>query len=320
MKYVIGVDLGGTYIKNAVLDRDGNILLKSKIETGEDASPEIIVEHIVEDIDNCIAKLQIKKEDIMGVGVGSPGVMDSREGIVYFSPNLPLWRNVPLKSMIRAKTGLPTVINNDANAAAFGEHWKGAGQGAANMLLYTLGTGIGGGVIINHKLYAGTEGYGGELGHITVDPNGYPCGCGNHGCLEALASVTSLLRRARQGIENGVDTSLTADLENNNLSGLTITNAARNGDTFAIELLAETGRALGIAAASMINVFNPEIILYGGGLSGAGDLILLPLINEAKKRSLHKPFQGVQIKLASLGNDAGFMGAAALLMESIGAL
>lgn len=314
MKYVIGVDLGGTFIKSAIFTQDGEIVVQSSVDTGDDHRPEVVVKRIADAVNANINEKNINKSHISGLGIGSPGPLNSKTGIVKFSPNIKGWRDVPLRDLLEKETGIKTKLYNDANAAAYGEFWKGAGKDVSTFVMFTLGTGIGGGLILNNKLYTGIDDYAGELGHMTVLPDGPLCGCGNYGCIEALASATAVVRRTIEGIEKGRETILKKDLAEGTLTCKAVYNAAVAGDKYAIEILAETGRYLGIVASWMVNALNPEMIVYSGGLSKAGPYLFDHIISEAKKRSLAAPFERVKICPAQLGYDAGLIGAAGLLL------
>jgi glucokinase len=310
-KRVIGVDLGGTFIKSAILDTDGNILERGKSHTGKKKTPDDVVTRICEDIMVLLDKQSLDKNDIIGVGLGSPGPLSSEKGLVYSTPNLPNWNNVPLQNMVAEKCGFPTRLFNDANAAAYGEFWKGAGSNSNTFLLFTLGTGVGGGIILNGKICRGIDGSAGELGHIAIDPNGETCGCGSKGCIETLASATAVVRIAKKRIEHGEKTSL----EPKELTAKKIFMAAVDGDLLSKEILATAGKNLGIVCGGLINILNPEIIAIGGGLSLAGELLFKEIREEAKRRSFELPYNRVKIVPASLGTDAGVIGAAGLLLS-----
>jgi glucokinase len=315
MNITVGIDIGGTFIKGALLDPKGRILSKDEFPTGSKRTPKDVIKRTTEAVSLLLQKSTIAKKNVLGVGIGCPGQISSQKGIVYNSPNMKNWENVPLQSEISKALSLPVEIFNDANAAAWGEFWLGSGKNASTFILCTLGTGIGGGIIIDKKLYLGPDECAGELGHITVVNNGPKCGCGNHGCIETIASASSIVKRAEKKIRRGARTTLTKEYEKNSLTAKSIYIAAKNGDAFSKELLNDTGKYLGIAAAGIINTLNPDIIAYGGGLSKAGKFLFSSLKEEAKRRSIKIAFKRVKIIKASLGNDAGFIGAAGLMLE-----
>ena len=312
MEYTAGIDLGGTYTKFAILDEKEKIISKDSWKTGKVKTPDKIVETITTNFNENIKKSKLKKTSIKGVGLGCPGPLNSKTGIVECAPNFDNWKDVPLKEMLSSALSLPVKLYNDANAAAYGEYFKGTGKDSTNFILFTLGTGVGGGIIINKKLYTGSHDVAGELGHITIVPDGPLCGCGNRGCLEALTSATAIVRYANEAISQGAQTSLKKASEKNTLTSKSIFEAAKDGDAFARGILSETGRYLGIAAATIINSLNPDVIAFSGGLSAAGSFLFDPLKNEAKKRSFKNSFERVKILPSELGNDAGVIGAAGL--------
>jgi len=227
MKYIIGIDLGGTFIKSAIIEKTGRIISRDKIDTGSNKNPEKIAARINKNIIQTARNNNIKLNNILCIGIGSPGTVRSKTGIVEYSPNFKSWKNVPFKKMIASKfKKCHTGLYNDANAAAYGEIWKGAGKYASNFILYTLGTGIGGGIILNGKLYTGSDEAAGELGHVTIIPDGPLCSCGNRGCLEALSSATAVVRRSIEGINRGAKTSLRKNFKEKTLTCKSVYNAA----------------------------------------------------------------------------------------------
>lgn len=310
---MLGIDLGGTDTKFGLVDSSGRLLAKAKFPTCAHLGFEAVIEQVAQNAQEVIAH-----QKVLGVGMGVPGPMNSAEGIVYEAPNLPGWENVPVRDRLQQLLGLPVVLHNDANAAAFGEFWAGAGQGCRNMVLFSLGTGVGGGLIIDGKLYTGPDDTAGELGHMTIDYNGRPCNCGSRGCLEAYASATAIRRIVREGLEAGVTTSLRIPAGEEETFGARIVyEAALNGDEFARRVLHDVGMALGVAAASVINVLNPERIIYSGALIGAGEFIFGPLRQYARARAFRRPAARAEILIAQLGADAGIIGAAGLAWDAL---
>jgi glucokinase len=236
---------------------------------------------------------------------------------VYETPNLTGWKNVQAQRILQEKLQLPVHLINDANAAAYGEWWVGAGREVDTMILYTLGTGVGGGIVINDELYTGPDDTAAELGHMIINFEGPKCACGNHGCIEAYAGATAIRREVKKAFEEGVQTKIQIpEGAEDDFGARVVYDAAMEGDQFAIDLFARMGHYLGIAAAAMINALNPEMICYGGGLSSAGDLIFEPLRKTALANSFETPGRRAKIVHAILGNDAGIIGAAALAMKS----
>jgi glucokinase len=298
----IGVDLGGTNVRAALVAADGRVLARARRETRAAEGVDATIGRIVGAIEEVRAGSRVA-----GVGIGSPGPLDSRRGVVISAPNLPGWVDVPLGDLVRSRVGLETIVENDANVAALGESWLGAGRGASSLLLLTLGTGIGGGIVAGGRVWRGHRGFAGEMGHTTFDPNGVVCGCGNRGCLEQYASATALVRRTREAIAAGRPTSLIAKPA---ITAAVVHAEALAGDALARELLAETGRILGVAIGSAANLLDPEVVVVAGGLAGAGDFLFGPLREEAKRRALPAVAASLEIVPAALGDDAGVLGAA----------
>ncbi|MBI1853151.1 MAG: ROK family protein, partial [Planctomycetes bacterium] len=244
---------------------------------------------------------------VAGVGIGSPGPLDSRRGIVLSAPNLTGWVNAPLGERVETAVRIPTIVENDANVAALAESWLGAGREASSVLLITLGTGIGGGIVLGGRIWRGHGGFAGEIGHTTYVVDGVACGCGNRGCLEQYASATALVRRTREAIASGRKTSLIAKPT---ITAAVVHEEAVAGDALCRDLLAETGRILGVAIGSVSNLLDPEVVVVAGGLVNAGDFLFAPMREEAKRRALPAVAATLTILPAALGDDAGALGAA----------
>ncbi len=266
-----------------------------------------------------LGKAGITPPQLVAAGVGAAGTSNPRNGVISYSPNLPGWGDVPLGDIMERELGVKTLISNDASAAAFGELCFGAGRGFSNIVYVTLGTGIGGGIIIDGRLYTGTSGAAGEVGHMIIDDKGPRCSCGNLGCWEALASGTALAREARQKIEEGAKTSLLDHARGSigRVTAETVHRAAREGDTLAGELIARAGYYLGVGCANLINIFNPELVIIGGGLANLGNRLLEPAIKAAEERALAAPGKAVRFAIARLGRDSGVLGAAALAFQGM---
>ena len=250
--------------------------------------------------------------DIVGIGIGTPGLVDMDKGIVYESPNIPHWHNIPLAEIYAKKFGIKTYLENDANSAALGEWWMGAGKGTKHLICLTLGTGIGGGIIIDGKVYHGRDGYAGELGHISLSFDGPKCGCGNKGCLEAYASALGIVRSTKELIKKNKK-SLIYKLIDGNLDKITpaiVTRAARKGDKLAKKIWSDTGYYLGSGIATIVNIFNPEMVVLTGGMTGAGNLLLKKMWETVRKRTYKCPVKGLKILIGKLPDNAGAMGAA----------
>ncbi|WP_010678117.1 ROK family glucokinase [Bacillus timonensis] len=310
---LIGIDLGGTTVKLAFITQAGDIVTKWEIPT--DKSGDKIIPDIAEAINAKITELKYTKEQFVGVGMGAPGPVNFEEGVVYKATNLG-WREMyPLKADLESNIGLPAVVDNDANVAAIGEMWKGAGEGAKNLLCVTLGTGVGGGLIANGDVIRGANGAGGEIGHITSIPEGGAlCGCGKTGCIETIASATGIARLAKEAIQGGNDSSIlrTKFEKTNDITSKDVFEAAEKGDKLAQEVIDNVTYHLGLALSHVANGLNPEKIVIGGGVSKAGDQLLLPLRKQFERFAFPRVAEAAEIAIARLGNDAGVIGAAYL--------
>lgn len=309
----IGVDLGGTTIKTGICDKDGNLLKTMESPTETEGGTERVIANIVASARRIIDQSEYAWEQVAGIGTGIPGFMDVEEGFMQFSANLPL-TNVPLKKILQEKLEKPIYMGNDANVAALGEAWSGAGKGVPIMVLYTLGTGVGGGIIINGQILVGATGMGGELGHMTVVPDleAIQCGCGRMGCLETVSSATGIIRMAKDAAERG-DRTLLADVAN--LTAKDVFDAARAGDETALRIINRAAYYLGKSMATLSVVINPHRFVVGGGVSNAGELILAPVREVFSRYAPLKSQEGVDIVAAALGNDAGVIGAAGLCVR-----
>ncbi|NOY65150.1 MAG: ROK family protein [Nitrospirae bacterium] len=299
----IGLDIGGTNLRVAQVTYRGEVLKRTRRETSQD-----IVKDIIESIDELIT------EDTVGIGIGIAGVVDSTSGVVKRSPNLSQAEGIDLKSILSDKYNLPIRIDNDANAATLGERFVGAGRRFEDFVMLTLGTGIGGGVVINGALLKTAS----ELGHITVEANGKKCLCPNSGCLEAYASGRAIVSDVIDQLEKGAD-SLLKDCCEGNIYKITpedVYNYALEGDTLARETLKNAGKYLGIGIASLVNIFSPQAVIIGGGLTGAWDILVREAIREANKRAFPELIENVEILPAQLADNAGVVGAASLVLYS----
>ncbi|WP_079516386.1 ROK family glucokinase [Rossellomorea marisflavi] len=315
-KWLVGVDLGGTTTKIAFLSTYGEILYKWEIPTDKSDSGKHIIAHIAKSIDAKLEQLDVKKEQLIGIGMGAPGPVEMRRGIIYEAINLGWSENTPLKDLIEMETGLPAVIDNDANCAALGEMWKGAGNGAKDLVCVTLGTGVGGGVITNGEIVHGIRGAGGEIGHITVVPKGgYSCNCGKTGCLETVASATGVVRVAREKLKSSTEDSVLRDLKV--IGSKQVFDAARTGDSLALKIVDQLAYYLGLSLANLGNAVNPEKIVIGGGVSKAGKTLLEPVMNYFKRFAFPKVQTSTTIDIATLENDAGVIGAAWLVKNAL---
>ncbi|HEY8541114.1 MAG TPA: ROK family protein [Pseudothermotoga sp.] len=308
--YVIGVDLGGTNFAVGLVDETGKIVARVQGKTKVDDGPKIVAERLAEAVKKVKGSVEV-----LAVGVGSPGSIDHNKGIVRFSPNFPGWHDFPLAEEIRERTDLETYVENDANAYALGEHTFGVGRGYDHLVCLTLGTGIGGGVITHGVLLRGSTGIGAELGHMNVLPNGPKCGCGSNGCLEALASATAIKRFVLEGYSRHADSSLFSQKRPDQITPKDVFEHAKIGDQFALSIFDMVVNALAVAVGSLINIFNPQLIVLGGGIANAGEFLLNPILERSKDYVLPTMLGTYQIKLSELGKDAGILGAASIVFE-----
>lgn len=310
--YRLGIDLGGTNIVAGVVDENYKIIATAKRKTNCPRPTEEIVDDMAAVALEAIEAAGLKREDIEAAGVGSPGSIDPDNGIVCYANNLGFY-NVPMAEMLKGRTGIDFYVENDANAAAYGEYVAGAGKGTNNFIMITLGTGVGGGIIVNGKIYSGSNYAGGELGHTVISIDGEMCTCGRQGCWEAYASATALIRQTKQAMIKYSD-SIMWKLCNNDINavnGITAFDAMRQGDAAGKYVVKKYINYIAVGIANNINIFQPEIICIGGGISKEGDNLLVPLRSfvegENYARNIDKK---AEIKTALLGNDAGIIGAA----------
>jgi len=309
-QYVFAVDLGGTTVKLGLFDPEGNVLDKWEIVTRKENGGELILPDIAESIKKKAEEKNIAKEEVLGVGIGVPGPVDSK-GTIYKAANLG-WGVFNVSEKLGELTGFPVKTGNDANVAALGEMWKGGGKGYSSIVAVTLGTGVGGGVIVEGKLIAGSTGAGGEIGHIHVEDNEtIPCGCGNKGCLEQYTSATGITRLANERLAKDDKPSI---LREGEVSAKTVFDAVKAGDELAIEVAEVFGMYLGKGLATVACVVNPEAFVIGGGVSKAGE-VLFDYIEKNYKAFVFHGARDAKFCLATLGNDAGIYGAAKLVLE-----
>jgi glucokinase len=314
-KYLVGVDLGGTNIVAGALAEDGSDVIALRSEpTRADQGADAVVDRIIRMIDTVIAETiahtGAKRDDMIGVGVGAPGPLDRERGIVVTTPNLG-WTNFPLRDVIADRIRLPVRIDNDANCATLGEWWLGAARGAENVIGMTIGTGIGGGVILGGRLYHGSSDVAGEIGHATIDITGRRCKCGNYGCLEAYASGPSIADRAREALSSDDCLMLKmAGGDASKITAATVYEAAKKGDDVALDVVRETSRFLGAGVANLLNIFNPDVVVICGGVTQAGDTLFAPLRKEVRKRAFKPAVDACRIVPGVLV-AAGVVGAVA---------
>lgn len=315
-EYYLGLDLGGTKILTGLADAQGNIITRSRKETEADLGEDKIISNMIETIETVIQKAGIKKDQVKTLGVGSPGPLDAQKGIIIENSNLP-WKNVPLVEKLESALGIKTILKNDANAAALGEKWFGAGRKVDNMVYLTISTGIGGGAVINKELFTGVNDNACEIGHTVIDPEGPLCGCGNHGCLESFASGTAIGREAREAAAAGKSKKMLELADNiiEDIDAVVCAQAAYQGDQTAREIFEKAAYYLGIGLGNVVNIFNTEMIILGGGVMKASDLFLDQALATMKEVALPGPLEIVTVTEAELGSDIGLMGAIAVAME-----
>ena len=314
---VLAIDLGGTKIIAAIISNKGQIVAKERCLTLADEGPQPVIRRIFSAIDHLLSQRNINPSQLDSISIAAAGAIDFKKGLITSSPHLPGWHDVPLRDIVEEKYKVNTFLINDASAAALGEHHFGAGQGVNNLILLAVGTGIGGGIILNGRLYSGASGSAGEIGHITIDVGGPKCDCGNTGCLEALVSGTAVAKEAIRRIKQGERSSLTEAVggEIEDITAEEVLTAAWDSDSLASEIILKAATYLGIGLANIVNIFNPEMIIIGGGIAKMGDLLLNPARQVVKERAFQLPAQAVQIVPAQLGDDAGVLGAAVFAFQ-----
>ena len=327
-EYIIGVDLGGTNIVVGAMSADGkhHYAMRS-IPTSAEQGAEGVADRIVGLIEgvilDTIAQTKAQRRDFVGVGIGAPGPLDREKGLVIVAPNLG-WRNFPLRDRIGERLNLPATLDNDANCATVGEWWQGAAKGATNVIGMTIGTGIGGGLILDGKLFHGSSDVAGEIGHTTIDLNGRHCKCGNYGCLEAYASGPAIATRAREVLVREETASLLPSLVDGRLEAITaetVYRAAQKGDAVASEIVRDTARYLGAGIANLLNILNADVVVVAGGVTQAGDALFVPLRAEVRRRAFRPAVDATEIVAGTLPGTAGVVGAVATFkMQHLGVL
>ncbi len=317
-KPVVAVDIGGTKIMVALFSAGGKMQAKDIRPTLVSEGVDAVIKRLYAAVNSILKTSELSSTEISAIGIACAGGIDTGRGVVVTSsPNLPGWAGLPLADLMKNKLGIATYVVNDAGAAALGEQRYGAGKGAKNLVLFTLGTGIGGGIIIDGKLYLGDRGSVGELGHMTVEPQGPRCGCGNTGCLEMLASGTAIVRDAIERIRKGDKSALVAMAKGkiDQITAETVGEAARNGDKLAQEVITQAAYYLGVGMINIANIFNPEMIIIGGGMAALGEMIIGQGRKMVAERAFSRNLKSVSIAIGRLGNEAGVYGAAAFAFD-----
>jgi glucokinase len=309
---VIGVDLGGTNLRTALLTAEGEILDRHKQANCGSEGWKKVVERLIEDIKLQRENAGKRDLEIAAIGVGAPGVIQVDAGVVVKSPNFPDWNNLPLRNLLEEALMVPVVIENDANAAALGEQWRGAGRDITSMILLTLGTGVGGGIILDKKIWHGADGMAGEIGHMTLIPDGRPCSCRNRGCLEMYASARGIVQSYQEALDQAGSGKPAVGPQ---ITAADVYEAARKGNAIAATVMRGMGRMLGIGIANLINIFNPERIVIGGGVKDAWPLFIDAAKEEIMRRAFEVPAKRTEIVPSLLGDDAGLVGAAAVALQ-----
>ena len=314
---VLTVDLGGTKIASAVIDAGSEVLASDHRLTRADEGVEAVIGRIFEVVESLLKESNPGPSRPDSISIAAAGAIDSVKGIVTLSPNLPGWCNIPLRDQVAERFGMDTFLVNDASAAALAEHRLGAGRGMDNLIYITVSTGIGGGIVMGGQLYLGSSGAAGEIGHMVIDSGGPECYCGLSGCLEVLASGTAIARQAKKRLRDGQNSTLT-NLVAGNIDAITareVSQAAQGGDRLAAEVVAQAAKYLGIGMAGVVNIFNPDIIVFGGGVSKMGDFLLDPVRRLVREKAFSISAQAVKIVTAELGDDVGLLGAAIFARE-----
>lgn len=310
--YLVGIDLGGTNINVGVTDDVGKVITKHAVPLGSPKTRHDVLDAIYRAAEETLSRAGMEADAVRAIGIATPGMLDIENGVVVKASNLPDWENVALRDLVRKRFGVPTVLENDANAAAWGEYWAGAGKEVASMVMLTLGTGIGGGIVIDGKLWHGFRDSAAEIGHVTIDYDGRKCACGNIGCLEAYASAASTVRRFIEAVRSGKSSNLERMVQERpeGVTSKMIYEEALKGDGLCRKIMEETGFYLGVGIVSVLHFLNPEMVVLTGGLTGAGSMLMDPVKRVVSERALPRFREDLQIVFARLGEDAGFIGAA----------
>jgi len=311
-KVLVGIDLGGTNLKVGLVSPDGKLLGEKRAPTEVPKGAEYAADVIVELARALLAERGLTASEVIAAGIGSPGPLNTRTGCIVKTPNLTGWDGAPLAPWVAERLGAPAYLEGDANAACWGEHWVGAGRGVDNMIMITLGTGVGGAVILGGELVRGLDDTGGHIGHVTVEPGGYQCACGVKGCLEAYASAPSTVRRFKEARRRGEQSSLAPT---DSLTAAEVYQAAAAGDDLARRTIELAGWYVGIVLGALANVLNPELCCVSGGMIGAGEMLLGPMRESARAHCFELPGKRLRIVPAELGEPAGVIGAAGCALK-----
>ena len=309
--FYLGIDLGGTNIKSGVVDDNGRVLSTISVATQADRGPQVGLDNLADAGNRAVEASGLGWDQIAGVGLGSPGTMDLKAGMLLEPPNLPGWDNLPIRQLLSERLKKPTVLQNDGNAAAFGEYWTGAGKNVHSLVMFTLGTGIGCGIVIDGLILEGRHSHGAECGHIIIQmENARQCSCGAYGHLEAYASATALVKRAQEALAQEEEPSRLREVDPGSITSRAIAEAAAAGDTLARRLMRETAHYLAVGAVSLMHTIDPDLVLFGGGMINAGESLLEDIRGDVRQMAFPIPAAKTRIEFAKLGEEAGFVGAA----------
>jgi glucokinase len=318
-RYTIGFDVGGTNIEAGICDESGTLVVRRSIKTEAQRGFEHVFERMVALVDSVLGDGGLPRADVLALGIGAPGPLSHAEGVIYHAPNLPGWHDIPLRQRLSDATGLVVTLENDANAAAFGEFIAGAGKDVRDMAMLTLGTGIGGGIVLDGRLWRGRYDSAAEVGHTVIVPGGRPCPCGQRGCLERYGSANAVAERLIEAVEAGEPSALKARIEaGESIDARDVLRALDAGDALAARVWDETCYYLALAAVNLQHLLNPELVVLAGGLSKAGERLLTPVRARFEELRWKIAPDAPQIVLATLGTDAGIIGAAALARVAAG--
>ena len=306
-KRYVGIDLGGTNLKLGLVAPDGKLLARHSTPTEADGGPDHVLQRMAQAVRDLCLAAKVPLGDVAAIGAAAPGPLDTKTGVVVFAPNLPGWRNIHVRDVLQKQLGCPVILENDANAAAYGEFRCGAGRRVRDMVILTLGTGIGGGIILDGRMRRGVTDTGAELGHMVVHYGGRRCACGNRGCLEAYASATAVVARTEEAIAAGESSSLA---ERRGFSCKDVFDAADAGDRLARRIVEETADYLAAGITTILHVLNPERVILTGGMMGAGDPFLDRIRRRVKEMVFERASSACEIGWSTLGGDAGILGAA----------
>jgi glucokinase len=309
--FFLGIDLGGTNIKSGVVDQEGRALSSISLATEADRGPGVGIDNLAAAGKKAVAEAGLDWDQIAAVGLGSPGTMDLDAGMLLEPPNLPGWDNLPVCQLLADRLAKPVVLQNDGNAAAFGEYWVGAGRNAHSLVMFTLGTGVGGGIVIGGSIVQGRHSHGGECGHIIIEAeNGRRCSCGALGHLEGYASATAVVKRTLERLDSTDEPSSLRLIAAARLSSRAIAAAAAAGDSVAMEIMRETAHYLAVGAVTLMHTIDPDIVLFGGGMIAAGTTFLEEIRRGVREMAFPVPALKTRVEYALLGGNAGFIGAA----------